>query len=304
MDARKDVERAVAIGESNKRVLELLKNWCAHLKVEKQGAGGLVEQLTNLPVGPRYLTCPHAAASGFAGSDLKFIALDFHDRNCVGCANRKAVGFPNLSTLVHERDAAHVATRAETARRDAAALAALQERDAKRRAIRALLTPPSANVIDQIEELDHRRDTSNANRLVETARLAPEVFTADLAQYAFELLEGRESWFDDAGLRLLKILNADRSRLTRCALQSIARRGAPEIAAEIVIENLGFADEALVGPAMPTLISMAYPRHFPFAQTNRQPDPTPLQRVHEAFPKAVEAAISALFDSSDPYDAS
>jgi hypothetical protein len=108
----------------------------------------------------------------------------------------------------------------------------------------------------------------------------------------------------DEVLRLLKILNADRSRLTCCALQSIARRGAAEIAAEIVIENLGFAHEALVGPAAPTLISMAYPRRFPFAQTNRQPDPAPLQSVHEAFPKAVEAAISALFDSSDPYDAS
>jgi hypothetical protein len=43
---------------------------------------------------------------GSPALDLKFIALDFDDRNCVGCAHRKPVGFPNLSALVHERDQA------------------------------------------------------------------------------------------------------------------------------------------------------------------------------------------------------
>ena len=153
------------------------------------------------------MSCRHAAAPGFAGSDLQFVAIDFHDRNCIGCAHRKPVGFPNLSSLIHDRDAAREATAAEEARRDAAAAAALQARDAKRQTIRADLAPPGANVIDQIEELDHDRDDANADRLVETAKLAPEVFTPSLVEYAFDLEEAGESWFDSAGLRLLKALN-------------------------------------------------------------------------------------------------
>jgi hypothetical protein len=98
----KHVERAVAIGERNSSTLELLRNWCAHIVVEKRGGGGLLEQQTGLPIGPRSLTCPHAAARGFIGSDLNFLALDFYDRNCAGCAKRK----PDLSILLQEREAA------------------------------------------------------------------------------------------------------------------------------------------------------------------------------------------------------
>jgi hypothetical protein len=214
------------------------------------------------------------------------------------------VGFPNLSSLIHERDTARAAIAAEKARRDAAVAAALQERDAKRHAIRADLTPPGANVIDQIEELDHDRDGADVNRLMETAKLAPEVFTAPVVEYAFELLETGESWFDNAGLRLLKALNADRTRLTRCTLLCLPRLFAAETAAEILLENLALADETRIGAAVPAMISMANPRRLHVTGQDRRPNPTPLIRSHEAFPKAVETAIAALLDGADPYDAS
>jgi hypothetical protein len=139
---------------------------------------------------------------------------------------------------------------------------------------------------------------------VETAKLAPDVFTAPVVEYAFELLEAGESWFDNAGLRLLKALNADRTRLTRCALICLPRLFAAETAAEILLENLAVADETMVGAAVPALISMANPRRLPLASQDRRPHPTPLFRSHEAFPKAVETAIVALLDGADPYDAS
>jgi hypothetical protein len=297
-------QRAIARGEANKRTLELIQNWCAHVAIDKRGGGGLVEQFTGLPIGPHSLSCPHAAAPGFAGSDLQFLAVDFYDRNCVGCADRKPLGFPNLSSLIHERDAARAAASAEAARREAAAAASLRERDLKRLAIRAGLPPPSTNVIDQIEELDHDRNSVDANRLVETAKLAPEVFTAPVVEYAIELLEAGEYWFANAGLRFLKALNADRARLTRCALLCLPHLFAAETAAEILLENLALADENLVGAAVPALIWIANPRRKPLSGQDRRPRPTPLMRSHEAFPKAVETAIAALLDGVDPYDAS
>lgn len=42
----REIERAVAIGEANKRVLELAQNWCAHLSVELRGGVGIIEQMT------------------------------------------------------------------------------------------------------------------------------------------------------------------------------------------------------------------------------------------------------------------
>jgi hypothetical protein len=290
------------MGEANQQTLELIRNWCAHIRVDKQGGGGLVEQFTSLPIGPRSLACPHAVAPGFSGHDLRFLAVDFHDRNCLGCSHRKPVGFPNLSTLIQQRDAARAASDEEGRRREAAAAEALQERDAARQAIRAGLPPPSADVIDQIEELDHKqRDSANADRLVETARLAPEVFTAPVLAYAFELIEAGETWFYAAGLSLLRVLNTDAPRLTRCALRCLPRRIADEIAADIVADNLAVADETLVGDAIPALISMASPPRLLLGDMERRPHAEPLVRTYKAFPNAVEKALAVLLEG-DPYD--
>jgi hypothetical protein len=234
--------------------------------------------------------------------DLKFIALDFHDRNCLGCLHRKPVRLPNLSELVHERDQAAAASAAESARRDAAEAAALRVRDAKRQALRTELDPPSADVIGQIKELDCRRRGAAADRLVETAKLAHDVFTPPRIEYLFGLIEGGESWFDDAGLRVLAALSVDRARLARCALLSIPRIFAAESAIEILLGNIEFADETMIGGAVPELISMVNPRRSPLAGDERSPNPAPLLRVYEVFPKAIESAITALLDSSRAYD--
>jgi hypothetical protein len=124
--------------------------------------------------------------------DLKFIALDFDDRNCVGCAHRKPVGFPNLSALVHERDQAALRPR-RPHRRAATQAAASQARDTRRQALGTELAPPSADVIDQIQELDRQREGAVADRLAETAKLAPDVFTPPIVEYVFELIEAGES---------------------------------------------------------------------------------------------------------------
>jgi hypothetical protein len=98
------IEEAVTIGQANKRTMELVQNWCAHARVEPRGGIGMVEQSTGLPIGMRAMTCPYAKAAGFAAMDLAAVALDFYDRNCVGCTDRRPVRMPNLSELVAERD--------------------------------------------------------------------------------------------------------------------------------------------------------------------------------------------------------
>jgi hypothetical protein len=298
----KHVERAIAMGEANKRTLELVRNWCAHLSIEKQGGGGLVEQFTDLPIGPRSLTCPHAPAAGFSGHDLQFLALDFHDRNCRGCAHRQPVGLPNLSSLINERDQRRAAAAAETADREAAISAALAERDEKRRRVRAGLVPASANIIDQIEDIDHGPQDADVDRLVTTAQLAPDAFTAPVLEYVFELIEAGETWFDRAGLLILRALDVDRTRLTRCALFCIPRRFATETAADILVDNLPLADAALVELAVPSLISLANPRRLPLATPGQPPRPEPLLRIYGAFPTAVEKSIETLLDRSAPYE--
>src|SRR5262245_44341569 len=100
------VQKAIRIGQRNKEIIELSQNWCAHLRVHLYGGLGLVEIETGLPIGMRSFQCPYASAAGFAGMNLEDVALDFHDRNCIGCKDRLPVRFPNLSSLVGDRDTA------------------------------------------------------------------------------------------------------------------------------------------------------------------------------------------------------
>jgi hypothetical protein len=58
----------------------------------------------------------------------------------------------------------------------------------------------------------------------------------------------------------------------------------------------------MIGGAVPELISMANPRRSPLAGDGRRPNPAPLLRVYEVFPRAIESAIAALLDGSDPYE--
>jgi len=91
MDMDREIQRATDIGHTNQEVLELAQNWCAHLTVEPWGGVGLVEQRTGLPIGMRRIRCPFARATGFAGMKLESVALDFYDRNCIGCKERRPV---------------------------------------------------------------------------------------------------------------------------------------------------------------------------------------------------------------------
>src|SRR6266542_4216578 len=100
----REVEKVVAIGQKNRDVLPLIQNWCAHARVVVEGGVGLVEQATGLPIAMRRLTCQYERARGATSMHLAQNALDFHDRNCVGCTERQPVGLPNLTELLRERD--------------------------------------------------------------------------------------------------------------------------------------------------------------------------------------------------------
>src|SRR5215467_6800420 len=136
MDTDRAIQHAIAIGEANKRVLELAQNWCAHLTVELRGGVGLVEQTTGLPIGMRAITCPHARAAGFAAMDLERVALDFYERNCIGCAERRPVRLPNLLELIDRRDRERRGQKEAVERARQAELAALAERQRKRDVLR------------------------------------------------------------------------------------------------------------------------------------------------------------------------
>jgi hypothetical protein len=110
------IQQAMEAGEKNLRTWKLVQNWCANVKIVKHGGTGIIEMQTGLSIGHHFLECPHAPAGGMAAWDLADTAIDFYDRNGVGCKFRKPVGLPNITILVAERDKQKKAREQEQAR--------------------------------------------------------------------------------------------------------------------------------------------------------------------------------------------
>jgi len=299
MSSDRDIQKAIEAGEKNRRTTELIHNWCRHAKVEKCGGTGLIEMQTGLPIGPHAMVCPHAPASGMATWDLADAALDFHDRNCVDCKHRISVRLPNLSELIGARERAQAKQKQIRDLQEAQRIAALISRQEARRTLRGVLPVSSHTILEQLDELDGGRHEDQRTKLVETSRLAPEIFTPEIIEHYFQLLEARESWFSSVGLETLFILKADPVRLARCALIAIRDFDVIEIASKIVLEQIAHVDSSLIAGAFRSLSLLAAPPHFPFTRTERTATPEPLLALYRHYPDAVKAAIQSYLDSKN-----
>jgi hypothetical protein len=301
MDTDRSIQKAITSGERNKEVMELVRNWCQHARVRKVGGTGMIEQQTGLPIGHHTMACDHAPAGGMATWDLADAALDFHDRNCENCIHRIPVRLPNLTTLLKQRETGRGQAEREQQAWEQRISDLRAGRQETRQRLRAQLTPVSATIIDCLEDLDSEAPGDAATRLLGMAQLAPETFVPDVVEHCFGLIENREGWFDNMGLQLFKKLNADPTRLTRCAMQSLGAHRSVPLAAGIAQENSDVVDESLVADALPALIDLANPERTPFMGGERTLVPGPLITMHHAHRSATEVGIERLLSGRDPF---
>ena len=276
-----------------------MQNWCAHVRIEKAGGVGLMEQMTGDPIGHHFVVCDYAAPGGWASWDLAELALQFHDANCVGCSHRKPVGFPNLAELVAERDAAvrrkdleeeHSRQRADEAR---------AARRAERATLRRTLDPVQATLVDQLEALDSGGREISDEVLATTASLAPEAFAPQLVEHLFRLVETGEHWATGAALETLCALKVDPGRLVRCAAIALGSGHAEPIAAGVVADKVAFVRPDDVEGILPPLIELAYPPRRWVGDREPTPVPGPLLALHCAQTRAVEAALEGALWKPD-----
>ena len=293
-----EFKKAFEAGERNEKAFELVRNWCAHVRIEKFGGTGMVEQMTGLPIGNHGLKCDHATAGGIYTWDLRDAAIDFYDRNCIDCKKRKPVNIPNLLVFVKERDAQRAveAQKAEVER--AREAAALEARRAGRSRLREGLSSLSAAIVDHIDEFDEHRDEEHRDRLCESARLAPEHFVDPIIAHIFELTE-REPWFGEAGLTVLHHIGADSARIARLALAPMGQTWPIDTHARVLLSRLSDINVAQVPVALPAIIELASPNDdLPFGiERRRPPKPELLQALWAIHPAGARQGLDRLLSS-------
>jgi hypothetical protein len=291
------IQKAIRIGERNKEIIELAQNWCGHLEVRQSGGVGLVEIETRLPIGMRSFQCPYASAAGLAGMNLEVVALDFYDRNCVGCKDRLPVRFPNLSSLVGERDAAQKresearASRADKQAHDLATRAARRENLARGS------DPARAGIFSLIDALDREPNDHNKQVLLATGAASAQHFDESIQEALYDLALGGGFTRAETALEVLSKVQADPRRRCELALQVLARHDGHRIAGQTVAKQLSKDHEPLLRDALPAIISLATPVRGIFPGSGSAGDPRPLIASFRLFPELVQAAMQEHLQS-------
>jgi len=293
------MERTIRDGERNQEAKRLIHNWCRHARVQKFGGTGMIEMQTGLPIGHHSMVCDFAPASGMATWLLEESAVRFHDANCVSCPHRVPVGLPNLAMLVAQRDTDRqdAQTRKQEAQR--AKEAALEARVAVRAKLRTILPVLAKTFMEDLDRLDADRNDEAATRVIESARLAPEMLVPALTEYLFSVLEGDDHWLDAVGMTLLAD-TPDQPRLVRCAMKCLRQGYALDLAAATVTQRLDHIDAADVTEAVIGLAYVATPPRSEFGQQHHDDgDSKPLTQLADRFPEAVECGLLALLTRRD-----
>jgi len=290
--------KTVEVGQRNQEVKVLVQNWCGHAKIEKFGGTGMIEAATGFPIGHHSMACDHAPGGGSATWHLEDAALEFYDRNCVSCKVRQPLRLPNLVALVHRRDQ-QAAVRVADQERDAKKLRdEFDARQKARTALQANATVPVASLIEDLQLLDQTRAEPASEKIIATARLAPEVFHADIVEHLFRLIEANESWATETALSCLRMVSLDRKRLVACAMQCLSLGRNTKTAAEIVLAHLDLVDASQVQSAVRSLCFLAAPPRGDFDYSEPEICPEALQALASRFPAPVEKALDILIASS------
>lgn len=191
-----DIEEAKQIGVRNREVIRLAATWCKHIRVDRRHMGiGMIEEMTGLPISGGTFTCEHRKGASPSGMQLEPIALDYYERNCVGCSHRAPTGMlPNLGTwaddIIDKRKRQETEVAAKHARDDEA-------REARRSARRLAMGTPSAvtqSVLDLVDRLDAREHDPHAGEeLAALAKLHPESLEPELVEHLLVEAEALQS---------------------------------------------------------------------------------------------------------------
>jgi hypothetical protein len=289
-----ELDEAVQLGIANREVIELAKNWCAHLEVF--GSSAMLGQVTGLPIGPGTFGCKHARRGSNTAVDLRFVALDFHDDNCVGCPHRQPVRLPNLSQLVGERDRAIAEREQMLARERERQAASLKERQTRRANVRRSADSARGGIIELIEELDQGYDAATHQKLAKLAATVPAQFDPSIRDLLFDLIQSGGDGRTQAALAALVHVEPDTKKLVGTALAALAREEAVRIAAEIVAMHLDDASPDLIDAALPAIFKVASPIREPF-QEPPEASRGALDRAFAMYPTRCERVLEAMLRS-------
>lgn len=288
----------ISLGRKNQEMIALGKAWCTHIRTDREGGIGLVEQMTGLPITGGGFTCDYAQQPADPlGMKLAETAVGFYENNCRGCENRSSGGrVPNLGTWAEERLTERAQRDEEEAMARQIAVTQSQERIAYRKSIIASFSAASQEIVDLVNKLDHNQyDEQAAESLQELVKLAPEAFSDEVKKILYaavkqiklpvilDVLVTLDSPMDRSVLRSLCVMAVQEGWGRSEGCRYLSKHGTVEDLTDDLIEGLVF---------------QAAPKGW-FMFGNGEP--AALLHYHSLSPDVVESKIVTLLCDSESW---
>lgn len=211
------IKKLTQIGTENEKILPDVKAWCRHLEVQ-QTSYGLFVEMTGLLAGRLQVQCPHGVVVG-ESHFLKKEAKDFILKNCIGCSYHQEQSPRNFGRLVlankekGEAKAEEQAARRHQLEQEAysAAEAALQTQEITEKSVNTLIL--------RLEQGQEEASVATA-RLLEAARLGPELFSDQALQVLADGLQGEQG---SAKAAILKAVCQSRGQMPTVVREAAQR---------------------------------------------------------------------------------
>jgi hypothetical protein len=303
VESDRAVEEAIALGQTNRRIIQLAANHCSHMTFTHVGGTGIVEVQTGLPIGMRRIDCDFVEEAP-ASSNLTWIAHDFYREHCVGCPHQDPNGMmPTLGVEVAEAEAELDEAAEERAAATAAAHRAWTARRDLRRDLRVDADPAMETALDDLDVIDadpaddNRPDDATAiGRLLVLAERAPETFSTPVTDHICALVaDGVRS---PLGVlrRLARTQEPLQQRACDLALGVLAEHPDPEAARLVAEQARHLAPGAMTDEVVASAIRLAgAPKYGSFGHLyDDAGDPTLLRVVADQGPDALTTRLRAM----------
>ncbi|NKI50263.1 hypothetical protein HFV06_20720 [Pseudomonas fluorescens] len=296
-----EIGRAIEAGQANLRAMTLVRNWCFHAEITRSGGRGMIEEMTNLPIGHMGMQCKYSKSHSMQSWRLEDAAYDFYINNCKGCTKRVHVGLPNISAFIGPREQAAELRKKEREKEEDLRK---QNQDLRRQARAKLRHESSLEesfVLDLLDELDQDSIDSEDPRLEQLAKLAPETFTRNIILHVLpDVLCGNLPYSISAGKALLKASLEDEERLL-IAIRLIKAGEMSTYAVDIVLsksEAIPSTDLPMIVRRFATLALGAPPGQIFGSVVRESLDSRPIRQLFASKSTEISSKIKELL--SDP----
>ena len=172
----KRFERAVLLGNKNKKLIPRIRNWCKHIQLEDV-SGGLVAEMYRLPT-TLQISCPHTNDGGEA-ANLEWMAHDFILNNCRSCKFHDEVCVGNFGGEVIDRYSKYEEQLKKKEKEDIEKKKALKDQVevliAKEKSKSEITKLSILSLIQSLENIEDR--DKSAIKIIEASKLSPNFFS-------------------------------------------------------------------------------------------------------------------------------